>query len=76
MLFVSEYRKRCLRYFRLFLRTIVPSAEPIQSGLRNSTNVVESKHLVQRDISRVSDLEKGESMCSVFIKLEITFTDV
>lgn len=76
MLFVSEYKKRCLRYLCLFLRTIVPLAEPRQSGLRNAAHVVEWKHLVERDISSVSYLGKCKSMCSVLIKLETTFTDV
>lgn len=76
MLFVNEYRKRCLRYFCLFLRTIAPLAEPRQSGLRNATNVVEWKHLVQKDISSVSYLGKGECVSLVLIKLDTTFTDV
>lgn len=41
MLFVSEYKKRCLRYLCLFLRTIAPLPEPRKPCLRNAANVVE-----------------------------------
>lgn len=78
MLFVNEYRKRCLRYFCLFSRTIAHLAiasEPTESGLKMQQKSW-NEAIWCRDIFSVSYLGKGDSMCSVLIKLDTAFTGV